>query len=256
MGTDFVVQIDEDRIIAYQAHRRLVEIKPVTINTELRKLRLMLNWCLRKRIIDQVPSMEFLDEPEPNTEVPKIEEFLRILEHLPKDRAILTRLMTEAGLRPSEAFRLEWSKVDLENRAIEIGHKEKLTAKTKRSNRTIQIGPGLAADLASLRSNSPFVFPGATDRSKPMDNYRKALKTAVRNSGVTRAGKPIRFTPKYGRKAFTSYQWMRGVSLELIRKQVGHSPNSRVTVKNYLHLSDESLTDAVMDIYQLVPKSR
>ncbi|MGO4917205.1 hypothetical protein [Pseudogemmobacter sp. W21_MBD1_M6] len=81
-----------------------------------------------------------------------------------------------------------------------------------------------------------------------MDNYRKALKTAVEKSGVQRYGQPIRFTPKFGRKAFTSYQWVRGTPLELIRKMVGHSPNSRVTEKNYLFIPADSVRGAVLDL--------
>jgi len=45
-------------------------------------------------------------------------------------------------------------------------------------------------------------------------------------------------------KAFTSYQWTRNVPLEMIKKMVGHSPNSRVTEAHYLHLPDEAVKQA------------
>ncbi len=81
-----------------------------------------------------------------------------------------------------------------------------------------------------------------------MGCFKKSLKSAVERFGVLRDGKPIRFTAKYGRKAFTSYQWIRGIPLELIRKMVGHSPNSWVTEQNDLHIPAESAREAVLDL--------
>ena len=66
----------------------------------------------------------------------------------------------------------------------------------------------------------------------------------------------MRSTPKFGRKAFTSYQWLRGIPLELIRKTVGHSPNSPVTEKNYLHMPAKSVRDAVLDLNILAGKAK
>ena len=81
-----------------------------------------------------------------------------------------------------------------------------------------------------------------------MDNYRKSLNSAVKRSGVQRLGKPMRFTPKFARKAFTSYQWIKGTPLELIKKMVGHSPNSRVTERNYLFLPDCAVKEAMFEL--------
>ena len=124
------------------------------------------------------------------------------------------------------------------------------------SYRDVMICDGLVKDLKKLGNEHAHMFPRFRDQNKPMDNYRKALKTAVINSGVTRYGKPMRFTPKFGRKAFTSYQWIAGTPLELIRQMIGHSPNSKVTVKNYLHIPNESERAAVLDLVALATKGK
>ena len=75
-------------------------------------------------------------------------------------------------------------------------------------------------------------------------------------SAVHQYGKPIRFIPKFGRKAFASYQWFQGMPLELIRRMVGHSPNSRVTEKNHLHMPTESVRAAVLNLHGLTGEAK
>lgn len=248
LGDVEVGKIDNAVVMGYQGHRREAGVKAVTINTEVRKLRLMLNWCLEKRLITQKPKIIDLKEPPVQTEVPTLYELLRILDHLPFRHRVLTRLMCETGLRVSEAMRLQWEQVDLPRRVIKITSIDGITPKTAHSHREVNIGEGLARDLETLEQDHAHVFPGFRNPTKPMDNHRKSLKSAIIKFGVQRFGKPMRFTAKFGRKAFTSYQWLRGTPLELIRKIVGHSPNSRVTEANYLHMPAESLRDAVLDL--------
>ena len=122
------------------------------------------------------------------------------------------------------------------------------TPKTKYSYRTVSFGVGLQSDLAAIRSGSDWVFPSRFNPSKHFDNCRKSMKSAVMRSGVTRNGKPIKLTPKYGRKAFTSYQWIKGVPLELIKKMVGHSPKSKVTETHYLFIPSQMAEEAVFEL--------
>jgi integrase len=241
-------KIDDSAVAGYQAARKAIGMAAVTINTEVRKLRLVLNWCKEKRLLDIVPRFTDLVEPPSRTEVPMIVEMMSILDQLPLRHRVLTRLMCETGLRASEAYRLRWKHIDLERRVISVEPVGAVTPKTRHSTREVHIGHGLATDLTLIQSEAEWVFPQRGDLTKPMTCYKKSLKTAVKASGVVRFGEPIRFTPKYGRKAFTSYQWIRGTPLELIRTMVGHSPNSRVTVQNYLHIPAESAREAVLDL--------
>lgn len=248
LGDHELRKIDDSAVARYQATRKDAGMAAVTINTEVRKLRLVLNWCREKRLIDLVPKFIDLVEPPTHTEVPTLPEVMLILDQLRYRHRVLVRLMCETGLRASEAYRLRWENVDLVRLTIKVVAHGGITPKTRHSTRDVNIGAGLAADLGKITTNSDWVFPQNRDPAKPMGCFKKSLKSAVERSGVRRYGKPIRFTAKYGRKAFTSYQWIRGKPLELIRKMVGHSPNSRVTEQNYLHIPAESAREAVLDL--------
>lgn len=214
LGEVAIGKIDEDRILRYQAARVSDGLKAVTINTETRKLRLILGWCFRKRLIDMVPQFTPLEEDAVVTEVPTLQEVLSILGELPKVQRVLIRLMIETGLRVSEAMNLRWVDVDLDRRMVRVGGAGARTPKTQFSNREVSIGDGLAVDLLQVKSTSQWVFPSPRDISKPMTTCKKSLKAAVLRSGVQRYGEPMRFTPKFARKAFTSYQWIQGTPFE------------------------------------------
>lgn len=165
---------------------------------------------------------------------------------------VLMRLMIETELRKSEAHHLRWEQIDLEHKRIEVRETIAFAPKGEDSVRLVSIGEGLKADLVQLRQEEPeesdWVFPSVRDPSKPMDNCRKALQSAIVRSGVRRFGKPMKFTPKYARKAFSSYQWINGTPLELIKKMMGHSPSSRVTLDHYIHMPDEEMSERVIEV--------
>ena len=245
-----MAKIGASRIEAYQMHRLVQNMKAVSVNTECRKLKALLNWCHENRLIPDVPKVRILDEPPLNTEVPTESEMLRILAELPPMQALLTRLMVETGLRPSEAFRLQWAAIDLDRRVLRVGVVDGQTPKTAHSNREVAFGNILAEDLRAHQksSKSKWVFPNRDGKDKPMDNYRRSLKSAVERSGVTRYGKPIKISAKYFRKAFTSYQYSRGVPLSTIKQLVGHSPKSKVTEAYYLYIPESTFRLAVLEL--------
>jgi hypothetical protein len=47
-----------------------------------------------------------------------------------------------------------------------------------------------------------------------------------------------------------------GVPMELIRAMVGRSPNSKVTVMNYLQMPAESVRNTVLELDELVSKGK
>lgn len=243
--------IDENHVMDYQASRNKDQVKPVTINTETRKLKALMNWCFDKRLIDRPLKFRSLREFKVNTEVPTLEEMVKILDELPFKIRVLMRLMIETGLRKSEAYGLRWEQVDLEQKRVRICQTGTFDPKGEVSVRDAAIGDGLKHDLIKLRQEleeSDWVFPSDINSMKPMDNCRKSLTSAIKRSGVQRFGKPIKFTPKYGRKAFSSYQWINGTPLELIKKMMGHSPNSRVTVDAYIHMPDDMMAERVIEL--------
>ena len=65
---------------------------------------------------------------------------------------------------------------------------------------------------------------------------------------MTRNGEPIKFTPKCARKFFTSVLALRGTGLPVIKRMVGHSPNSRVTERHYIHFPDAALKAHILEL--------
>jgi len=55
-------------------------------------------------------------------------------------------------------------------------------------------------EIHALDKASEYVFPGRNP-DKPLNNFRKALKTAVKKSGIKRHGKPLPISPQIIRKA-------------------------------------------------------
>ncbi|MEP3199183.1 MAG: tyrosine-type recombinase/integrase [Lentilitoribacter sp.] len=251
MGEVDIGIIDENHVMEYQAARRKDQVKPVTINTETRKLKALMNWCFDKRLIDRPLKFRSLREFKVQTEVPTLEEMVKILDELPFKIRVLMRLMIETGLRKSEAYGLRWEQVDFSNNRIRICETETFDPKGETSVRDLIMGEGLKQDLIKLRTEleeSDWVFPSDKNPCKHIDNCRKSLQSAIVRSGVERFGKPMKFTPKYGRKAFSSYQWINGTPLELIKKMMGHSPSSRVTLDHYIHMPDEAMKDRVIEM--------
>lgn len=244
--------IDKNYVMSYQAKRREEQYRAISINTDTRKLKALMNWCFDNRLIDRPLKFRQLKEYKAKTEVPTLEEIVKILEELPFKLRVLMRLMIETGLRKSEAHHLRWEQIDLEHQRIEVSETDKFTPKGEDSVRLVSIGEGLKADLVALRQEQPeesdWAFPSIRDPNKPMDNCRKALQSAIVRSGVQRFGKPMKFTPKYARKAFSSYQWVAGTPLELIKKMMGHSPNSRVTVDSYIHMPDGMMAEKIIEL--------
>lgn len=251
MGDLDIGIVDEAHVMAYQANRRKNQVKPVSINTETRKLKALMNWCFDKRLIERPLQFKPLKEYKTKTEVPTLDELVKILDELPFKIRVLMRLMIETGLRKSEAYNLRWEQVDLNINRIRVCSTGNFDPKSEVSVRDVVIGDGLKSDLQKLcqeLEESEWVFPNIHDANKPMDNCRKSLKSAIERSGVERFGKPIKFTPKYARKTFSTYQWINGTPLELIKKMMGHSPSSRVTVDHYIHMPDEAMKDRVIEM--------
>ena len=145
---------------------------------------------------------------------------------------------------------MRWDSIDLNRNTLKVGNVDENILKTMHTYRDPAFGEGLDMDLAQQRksTNSEWVLPNRDLDDKLMENYRRSLKSAVERSGVKRYGKPIKFTPKYCRKAYTCYQYLRGIPLSTIKQLGGHSPSSKVTENHYLHIPESTRRSAVLEL--------
>ena len=124
---------------------------------------------------------------------------------------------------------------------------EEWTTKRISSVRENPISSELLQELRSLDKKSEYVFPGK-DSSKPINNFRKALKTAIAKSGVERNGEPIHGTPQIIRKAVTTWLIEAGIPESMVQALVGHARGSRVTQKVYIRHSKIALKSVVIPL--------
>ena len=248
LGDTDIATISGDHVTDYQALRKREGALPSTINTELRKLKAVLNWCHGKCVIEFTPEFEPVPEYSRHIDLPSPDEAARIIAAMPDYLKALMRLMFELGLRKSEAYRLRWAQVDLRQGVVHIEPTDEITPKNVHSVRTLYLGQRLAEELACLPRHSEWVFPSTKKAGVPIADCRKAMKTAIRRSGVKRGGEPIKLPPKYARKFFTTYLSLRGASLPEVKRIVGHSPNSRVTERHYIHVPHPSLKHHILEL--------
>ena len=156
----------------------------------------------------------------------------------PQKYKTLFKLAIMSGMRQGELLGLKWSDVDWENSQIHVQRTYNYQAwykpKTKNSNRKIDLGPSMVADLKLWRVACPpnkldLIFPSRSEG--PMDHnlVYYYFKPALVKAGL---GK-FRFHDL--RHTFASLLIEQGENIKYIQSQLGHSTPT-VTLNVYAHL--------------------
>ena len=245
LGAYDLSAISRKTLIEYQKWRLNEGRKPRTINSELGTFGLVIKWAFVNQYLDDVPKVERIPVVRHTLVVPTQEEVVRVIAALPAKLRPLLWLIAETGCRKGEAFNLTWDCVDEVNGFVEIRSNLGWTPKTQSSEREIPLSPGLVSAIRELPKVGPFVFPGLVP-GKPMDNMRKALRTAVEQAGIRRHGRPVNLTLHSFRKAYATWQARRGIDENVLQSLLGHAPGSRVTRQYYVQAQQEDRLAAVI----------
>ena len=249
LGAADIGLISEILLVSYQEHRLEQGRKPSTINSELITLGLILKWACKNDFIRNVPRVEQIPVVLEDVEVPTPEEVVRIINALPKRLRPLVQLLAETGCRKGEALNLTWDDLDEVNGVIYIRpKKDGWSPKTHSSIRRVPIGTDLLGRIRRISKTSSYVFPGRGGADKPMNNFRKALASAVERANIERNGKLMQITPHLLRKAYITWQKEKGVDDAILQPLVGHARGSRVTLRHYMHATDKSKRNAVLEL--------
>lgn len=202
---------------------------PATVNRHLSSTRQLLKWCLKRGYIDQLPSLEVLDEDEGRIRWLTYEEEARLLELLHSygahDVAYFCVFAVETGMRRSEILNLEPQDVQ--------GDWAHLW-KTKTSNpRSVPLSPRAkdaleAVGISLFQKLSIHRLRYYWDKAKAdmgLDSDPWFVVHALRHTRATR-------------------MVQQGTNLLVIQKLLGHK--TIVTTKRYAHVSDDVLLAAVM----------
>lgn len=242
--------ITGDWISRYQADRIEDGISPATANSDVRSLMKVLRYAEKIGVISKLPDWsKSAEDSENRGGVPTESEMVGTIAALkdPEDRT-LARLMAQNGLRQGEAFSLEWSDVDFDQKLIWIGFRRNFRPKTSTSNRIIYPTNSLLEELRTLhekRRSETLVFPSKKDPQKQRVDFKKALRTAACTAGVS-----ADITPQVLRRFFATRQAESGVPEHLLQKDLGHAVGSSVTKQYYIRSQDEVRRRYQFDLMQ------
>ncbi len=165
------------------------------------------------------------------------DELPRVIESLADELNPYVRgafmLILLTGLRKSEALRLEWSHVDLDNRLLRIPETKAGGGRTvPLSDATVQLLEGLP------RETSPFVFPGRTRGTHlSVSNINRAWRRARKAAGVPDV------TIHDLRRSCGSWLAMQGVGLPIIGAILGHASPTATAI--YARLQPDAGREAL-----------
>lgn len=185
-------------------------------------------------------------------------EISKLLENLPQPSRSIAGLLVFTGMRVGEVLALRWRDGDLESGKIRIrqtvyeGHFDE--PKTKRSNRTIPLGPKGLAILSNLKPEAlnPDGLIFATRTGKPLSRrnlMRRQLTPTCQKIGLEGV----------------NWHWLRhanatlldsvGTPLSTPQALLGHS-SPEITREIYLHAIPADAKTAVEKIERLVEESK
>ena len=161
LGEKPLDQITTDDIETYRDARKAAGLSAVAVNHDLKLLRSMLNWAVRKGYISRtpfkigsVPAISLEREIPRHKRFETAEDETRLLNaSSPHLRAVITALL-DAACRPGEILNLQWRDVSLERREFVV---QAVKAKT-RTMRLVPISARLLA-LLELRRLDPSGHP-------------------------------------------------------------------------------------------------
>ena len=238
--------ITTDDVEAFRDARKAAGRSAVTVNHDLKLLRKMFNWGIRKGYLERTP---FKIGTEPaitlEKEIPRSRRFeteedeQRLLDAAnPQLRSVIIAIL-DTACRPGEILSLQWRDVNLERRELTV---QAVKSKT-RTARMIPISSRLAAVL-EMRSldpaGKPFP-PEAYPFGNPVGERATSVRTAWENARVA-AGLPDLQLRDLRHEAGSRFD-EAGVPINYVSKILGHA--NLTTTTRYLNINRRGLHRAM-----------
>lgn len=212
-------------------------VSPAAVNRDLAVLRILVNLAIRwgKAKANPLAGVKLL--PENNLRMRVLswkEEAAYLAAASPTLRDVAT-LILETGMRPGEVFQIRRRDVDMEMGFLRVPF-----GKTLFARRTIPL-TRRAREVLSRRMSeaaAEWLFPAATDSSRPLTSVADAHEAALRRSEIE---PPFRLYDL--RHTALTRMAMAGVDLPTLRELAGHA-NIQMTAR-YLHPTPEHKMAAI-----------
>lgn len=202
-----------------------------TINRYLATIRSVLRLACRERMVDSVPHIRLLPEPDKRVRWLTQEEAKRLIDALPEHLKGAASFSLATGLRQSNVFGLEWSQIDMQRHVAWVYSDQ---AKGKRAIAVPLNSDAINALRRQLGKHERFVFTyaGRPLRRPDKETWRRACKKA----GIAD------FRWHDLRHTWASWHVQNGTSLQELMELGGWRDIKMVL--RYAHLSGEHLKGA------------
>lgn len=209
---------------------RAREVKPATVEKELRTLKALLNKAHEWKLLDSNPA-EHVAPPQNVASEPihwyTADELARLYKADPL-HAPVWQFLANTGLRRREAMQLRWT--DIRDGSIWIVSRE--GARTKSAKwRQVPLSPGAASVLSRLRNQSIYVLPRIAKGS-----WSRAFAKATTRAKVGGSLHSLRHS-------FAANLVSQGVNLRVVQRLMGHATIK--TTEQYAHVAGTTLESAV-----------
>ena len=237
-GDEKMSEIFPSRMTAFARKRYRAGIAPVSINSELRILRRILNFAKSRNIPVATTEVEFLPEPKRGrVKVWTAEEVSRLFQaclQVSPDILPMVVFLANTGCRRGEALALTWDNVNVNSGLIEITPSKEWQPKDGEP-REIPIGDALTPWLVGERASPKWVFPCPSTGRRyafwPERKFQRAQKAA----GLRGGAHTLRHT-------YASHFLQKQPDLFLLARVLGHSDVA--VTKLYSHLLPDHLARA------------
>jgi len=213
--------------------KRLLHVKPATVNRELSCIKHMFNLAVvwEKIKSHNLHKVKKFKEPDGRVRYLSDDEIPRVLAACSRYLRPIVIMALNTGMRKGEILNLKWTEVDMNNKLIII-----IDAKNNKS-RSIPINPVLFNELVVKKSkaNSEYVFAhhDGTRFHELYYGFMSALKKVDINN----------FHFHDLRHTFASRLAMSGIDIRIIQELMGHK--TITMTMRYSHLSSKTLREAV-----------
>lgn len=228
----------EQREIEQWVAARAAEVKPATIEKELRTLKALLNKaCEWKKETGLESNPAENVAPPQNVASEPIHWYaaaeLKRLYKADRVHAACWQFLANTGLRRREAMQLRWA--DIRDGSVWVTSRE--GARTKSAKwRKVPISPGAATAIAKLKrgNKTPFVLPRLAKES-----WSRAFAKAAERANVGGSLHSLRHS-------FAANLVSQNVSLRVVQRLMGHATIK--TTEQYAHVAATTLESAVSSL--------
>lgn len=218
---ELAINITNDRLVAFVAHRQDEGAASATINRSLAALRRALRLALRAGRVATVPHFPMLREKNARTGFFEHDEFASVLKHLPDYLQPVMETAYITGWRvPSELLTREWRHLDLDAGWLRLEPGETKNGEGRNFPVTPKLRDILTAQLERTKASGKIISLIFHRDGKPIGDFYDAWHTAADAAGL-----PLRIPHDFRRTAVRNLE-RAGIPRSAAMKMTGHLTES------------------------------